>query len=207
MRPPTYTELRDQLDARSYRFFTGAWNPNVMGIRNANREAGQWDDLLLLAYEDDRGEGHVHAYAGTTDPGLPWLTGKGAKPHRQGTAILVPQQSRGCWGVGPSYLHAGRYPCFKQVAPMAFVRDNDRDTVLDIEELIAAGKVEHGVRGFNGHRASAHTAVPNVGLYSAACQVWRRPGDFLHALDFVTWASQWYGDRVTYTLLDQWLEA
>lgn len=203
---PTYRQIRTRLDAMGYRFFTGAWNPNVMGIRCKARTAGQWDDLMVLAYEDDRGQGQVHLYPGTTDPGLPWLQGKGVTPHPQGTAILTPQQARGCWEVGPTQLHRNRYPCFKQVGPLEFVRDGDRDALLDIEQLIAEGKVEQGVRGFNGHRASAHAAVSSVGLYSAACQVWRMPGDFLHALDFVTWAAQWYGSRVTYTLLDQWLE-
>lgn len=205
MRAPTYTELRDHVSRLGHRFFTGAWNPNLMGIRNASRDAGQWDDLLLLAYEDDRGAGHVHAYQGTTDPGLPWLTGEGANPHPQGTAILVPQQARGCWAFGPNYLHRGSYPALCQVAPMQFVRDSNRDGILDVDALIQAGRVESGVRGFNGHRASAHRAVPNVGLYSAGCQVWRRPGDFLHVLDFLNWSSQWYGDRATYTLMDQWL--
>lgn len=206
MRPPTYAQLRDQLDQLGHRFFTGSWNPNVLGVRARTRQAGAWDDLLLLAYEDDHGRGVVHPYQGTTDPGLPWLTGQGATPHPAGTAILVPQQARSCWAVGPTWLHRGLYPAFVQVAPMSFVRDANLDGVVDVDQLVADGKVESGVRGFNGHRASAHQAVPSVGLYSAACQVWRLPGDFLHALDFVTWASQWYGDRVTYTLMDQWLE-
>lgn len=207
MQPPTYAQLRDELDRLGYRFFRGAWNPNVLGIRNRSRQAGSWDDLLLLVYEDDQGQGVVHAYPGTTDPGLPWLTGHGATPHPRGTLILLPQQARGCWAVGPDQvgITAHRYPCFRQVGPLRFVRDANLDDILDVEALIAAGRVESGIRGIDGHRASAHRQVPSVGLYSAGCQVWQDPGDFLHALDFVTWASQWYGDRVTYTLLDQWL--
>lgn len=200
---PTPMQLIDQMGELGHRVFTGAWNPNLIGIRNRNREADEWDDLLCLLYQDDRGIWQLHPYQGTTDPGLAWL--RGDEGHPAGTAIVIPGQYRGCWQFGPTCLHRGKYPAFLQVREMDFVRDANRDQILDIEALVAAGKTERGLRGFNGHRASAHSAVSSVGWYSAGCQVWRLAGDFCHVLDFCNWSAQWYGNHISYTLLDQWM--
>lgn len=200
MNPPTFTQYRDQLTRMGHLFFTGAFNPNLAGIRSPIRRAGNWDDMLILAYEDDYGRGHLHAYPATTDPSDIWL--KSDKSHKDGTAIVMPDQHIGCWQIGG--LHNGKYPAFRQVAPMRFVRDANKDDILDIEALIAAGKIQSGIRGFNGHRASMLGPVPSVGLYSAGCQVWRLTVDFDHALGFCLWTVPTWGSRVSYTLLDEW---
>lgn len=203
LQAPSYDALRAHVLGLGHRFFEGPWNPNLIGIRSKERRAGLWDDLLLLAYTDDDGAQVVSAHEGTTDPSDVWLQSE--KRHRDGTLIVVPGQYRGCWGVGPQYLHRNTYPCFKQVAPIAFVRDDNADDILDIEALIARGMEQRDVVGINGHRGSAHRAVPSVGLYSAGCQVWRHPSEFLQVLDFVQWTATRYGNRATYTLLDEWL--
>jgi len=203
MKLPTFREYRDQLEALGHTFFSGPWNPNIGGIRCRERVAGRWDDMMLLAYEDDRGHGQLFAFQGTTDPSAHWLTS--TKAHKDGTAIVLADQHRGCWQFGPRQLHNGRYPAFKQRAPMSFVRDANRDSILDIEALIVEGKVLSGIRGFNGHRASASMAVPLVGLYSAGCQVWRIKPHFDHVLDFANWTAPLYGNVVSYTLMDEWL--
>jgi len=203
-RPPTFAEWRDHLAELEHRFFAGAWNPNLGGIRNASRQAGGWDDWMILAYEDDRGHGLLHAYPGSTDPSRTWLQTE--KRNAAGTAILIPQQARGCWAVGPKYkgISAHKYLCFKQVGAIRYVRDDNGDGILDIEQLIAEGKVRDDIRGFDGHRASSVRAVPTVGLYGAGCQVWRLLQDFEHARSFTYWAAQYHGHRVSYTLVDDW---
>lgn len=200
---PTYTQLRDRMEALGHVWFTGAYNPNLIGVRSRSRVAGAFDDDLVLAYEDSGGRGRLFVYQGTTDPSETWLQ----KPMRgDGTAALVAAQNRGCWQVGPDMkgITAHRYRCFKQVRPMAYVRDNNRDGVLDIEAEVAAGRVHYGIIGADGHRASSTGFTSRVGLYGACCQVWAGEVDFTHALSFVTWTAARYGSRVSYTLLDAW---
>jgi hypothetical protein len=201
MRSPTYTELRDRVGEMGHRFFTGTHNPNIIGVRNRSRQAGAWDDLLILAYEDQDGHGVLRPCQGTTDPGVPYL-------ETQRVPIVVPGQHRSCWSVGPEYLHRGAYPCFKHNGnPITCVWDDDLDDQLDIESAIAAGKTFPGVKGINGHRAHADEEVSTVGRYSSACQVWLRKNAYREVLGFVTATIPVWGYRVTYTLLDQWIDA
>lgn len=191
-RYPSAQEIVQEMLRRGHRVFQGAYNLNIVGLRSGKRRAGEWDDAVGMVYQDEEGRWQADLFQGTTDPGSYYLE----KPiNIKGTAILVPGQYRSVYTFG---LHKRRYEALVQRQPMRFWRDDDRDSLLDMD-----GEIEEAVIGCNLHRASAHWAVPEIYRYSAACQVVRDPRDFAALMDLAHYsAGIGYGDRFSYTLLD-----
>ncbi|MCA9552933.1 MAG: hypothetical protein KC933_23055 [Myxococcales bacterium] len=194
---PTAPQLIAHMGSLGYRVFEGVLNLNIVGLRGPNRVAGAWDDRIGVLYQvrgtaPDALEWRLELYEATTDPGRHYLN----EPMRPvGTAVLVPGQYRGVYEFG---LHRGRYEALVQRQPMRFWRDGDCDDFLDLE-----GPEEEAIIGCNLHRAAAHALVPDVGRYSAACQVVRDPAHFAALMDLCHHsADQGYGDRFSYTLMD-----
>jgi hypothetical protein len=178
-------------EATGYRLFRGELNLNIFGIRTG-LSAGSWDDWIGLLYER-HGAWQLQLYRGTTDPSDEWLI-KG-NDSRGGTAILKAGQYRSCWQLG---THKG-YRALQQTGPkpMTVIRDGDKDSELDFD-----GAEDTGWFGINLHRGSAHRAVPEIGLYSAGCQVIQDPTQFEELMDTVASSCELYGKTVSYTLFN-----
>lgn len=187
----TPDDLVRAYDAAGYRLFRGELNLNIFGIRTG-LDAGSWDDWIGLLYEKN-GAWQLELYRGTTDPSDEWLL-KG-NDSRGGTAILKAGQYRSCWQLG---THKG-YRALQQSGPkpMTVIRDGDKDTELDFD-----GVEQTGWFGINLHRGSAHQAVPEIGLYSAGCQVIQDPDEFEQLMNVVAASCDRYGTTVSYTLFD-----
>lgn len=198
--------------------FTAPGDPTIVGVRARTRAADAWDDVLAVLWHDPAGQLQGHLAQGTTDPGRPGLL---APRHAAGTAIVLPGQHRGCWGVGPDYrgISAHPYPCFRQVGSIEYIRDNDRDGELDIpstgdvrdaaefqvvlEAIRQTQAVGMDLRGIDGHHAAAKSLALAVGPWSLACQVWRAISDWEAAYDIVSRAIPAHGHVHSYCLLDE----
>lgn len=187
------TLVQSLYSRRGYRFFeNAAFDLNLFGIR---RVAGVnlFNDILGCAYRPEVGAPLlVELWKGTTDPGSYYLRQPEA---RGGTAIVVPAQYRGLWGLGK---HRGKDPAYVQVGPVTVFRDGDRDDELDMDP----GSKHTGLFGINGHHAGEDSQ--RVDRWSAGCQVWARRKDHDRALELgrrqvelhPTWTT------FTYTLFD-----
>lgn len=188
--------------------FENELSVNIVGLRSPERKAGQFDDRIVTFWKEDGALRCIDA-AATTDPGLRWLH----KPGRSGgTAIMVPGQYRGAYCLGK---HRGKYDALVQRGPGAppkFVRDPDCDGVLDIEELIAAGRTQQVCIGLNIHASTSNpfgstvdrteTKGDAVGPWSAGCQVFARTEDYREWWEVIQKSANIYGPNFTYTLLD-----
>jgi hypothetical protein len=147
---------------------------NIVGVRNSSKRSDKWDDYIVaFRWMNKKFEGY--AFEGTTDAGAYYLL----NPMRAaGTAILVPDvqvldhyrlQDNG---------HNG-YRAYRQIKPFPYIRDNNRDTLLNFELFEDKSKWITNERiGSNLHRASSNIIVNAIGKYSAGCQVIRKPKDF-----------------------------
>lgn len=173
----------------------GDYHLNLFGIRNPNRKANRFDDILGCAYTVN-GQWRVHYWPGTTDPGSTYL----AKPlNSVGTAVLVAGQYLDTWRLDK---HQGRYEALCQRGVVRVYRDGNRDAVLDLRAETIEGGSGFGI---NIHRASETGTTAEVGPWSAGCQVHATVAGFD---DMMALARQQVAVRgistFSYTLLDQW---
>lgn len=167
-----YEEIKKKYLDNNYVFRTGLYEINVFGIRSVNSQSNQFDDIIGVAWKGKKGT-YCLTGAATTDPGKYYLQNP---MNKNGTIIMVPGQYLNCYHIG---LHAGKYDCFKQVGPMGYVRDNNKDTVLDFKlyRYPDLKKIHYfeGINGTNLHRASEWKIIQLVERYSAGCQVVQDP--------------------------------
>lgn len=185
-------------------FTEGLLNLNIVGYRSKSRQANRFDDRLEVTYRDvvdNRPTWVTKTWAITTDPGLTYLL----HPSRTaGCAILLPGQYRGSHVIG---MHRRHYAALVQDRPMRFVRDSNRNSIVDLDdpELVAG----EGVLGINIHAADdnpfdAHDPTRvEVGPWSAGCQVFRSSVGYRAFWGLVVRASHVWGKRFTYTLIEE----
>ena len=198
---PSYSDIVRAYRLKGYRFFKdGLYNVNIMGIRSKVSESNQFDDYIVIAYLDENGE-NVRVYPATTDPGKYFLQNPLVAA---GTLILVSGQYKGAYKVG---LHgrsrSNPYKALEQIRPMKYVRDNNRDSIVDISLI---DKPENHIVGnfkTNIHRAHQTVFQKWVGRYSAGCQVIQRSEDFDEFMGIVELSRIKYGNSFTYTLFNE----
>jgi len=177
--------------------YSRPYNLNIVGNRSASRQAGAFDDRLWVFWPADEINDNAICFKNfTTDPGEPWLINP-AMP--QGTAILKAGQYRGAYAID---LHAGRYEALCQrLGKVTVWRDNDKDRELDIEPSRTVEQA--GYFGINIHRAASEGLTTRVGMYSAGCQVFGNANDFKMFMQIVRNAAEVWGNKFTYTLLEE----
>lgn len=190
MTAPSYQQLRAAIERAGHAFFDrGDYNLNLVGIRAASRDAGAFDDLLVVAFRQ-RGQEMLLGFGCTTDPGRGYL----ADPvNAAGTAILKPGQYRGMWQIG---LHRSRYSALVQRGPCTVWRDANRDARLD-----DGPAEETGYFGINLHHARPKGETESPDDWSAGCQVLRDADEFRLVMALAELAAARHGNSFTYTLM------
>jgi len=184
--------LKQVLLAKGYRVFSRPFELNIIGIRADSNLPNAFDDLICLFYSDGT-RWQLFQYPATTDPGMYYLT----RPvNGSGTAILKPGQYANAYGIG---LHRGLYTALVQISPVTVIRDFNKNDKLDF----AGGKEQTGLFGINIHRAEQNGTAKYVAAYSAGCQVFANGTDFNAFMNQCRRHQQLYGNKFTYTLLQQ----
>lgn len=198
----SFEQIRAVLDKKKYTFYTtGLYNLNIVGIRAANSQSDKFDDVMNVIYRADDNRFKHHRFECTTDPGKHWLTNP---MNIMGCAIMIPGQYKGAYKVG---LHKG-YRALEQKAPMWYVRDNNKNMVLDFS--LYATVEDRKKNAFwdilktNIHKASVMADLLHVGMYSAGCQVLRKANDFSTMMTLADkQIANGNGNSFTYTLLEE----
>ena len=189
----TIESLIKAIENKGYVLFSnGDYNLNLIGVRTADDTANTFNDWFCVLYKVD-GQWQLNIYRCTTDPGLYYRLNP---MNVSGTAILKPAQHRGCWRVG---LHRGRYKALVQYESMTVYRDDNKDNKLDTDP----DKESHGMFGINCHRAREYGVSKLVDKWSAGCQVLASGDDFDELMKLVEKSDHIYGDKFTYTLLEE----
>lgn len=184
--------LKQCLLQKGYRVFTRPYELNVVGIRSGSNIPNAFDDSINVFYNDGT-NWHFNNYPATTDPGMQYLK----QPiNNAGTAILKQGQYYNCYAIG---LHRGLYSALVQQAAVTVIRDFNKDGRLDFY----SGKEETGMFGINVHRAQQTGVTKYVAGHSAGCQVFANISDFNALMVLCSQHKKLYGNRFTYTLLNQ----
>jgi len=181
---------------KNYAWFeegTKNYNLNLFGIRTDDPAVDVFNDWLGLAWKF-KGEWHIRAYPGTTDPGAHWLQNL---LNPSGCAILVPGQYKGVYGLR---LHRGIYEAMCQTwGPVRVFRDGNKDNELDFD----SSTIMTGDYGINIHHASSGGITQKVGRFSAGCQVFQDSRDFDYCREIWRKSRANYGNKFTYTLFEE----
>jgi len=171
------------------------YNLNIIGVRSSAHDATKFDDLMVVIYRDDDKEWTVNSYEITTDPGPNILR----KPiNKKGTAILVPDQYRGTWKIGPH--GKTRYTALTQrLGKVKVFRDNDKDRNLEMEE----SSIDEGYFGINIHKHGSSYEREFVRGASAGCQVFKNTKDFNEFMELCHVSADIFENSFTYTLLEE----
>lgn len=180
---------------KGYKFFEDKdYNINIVGVRNDSGKADTFDDNINIVYKID-GKWIVDVYPATTEPGVNILKRPIVKG---GTAILVPGQYRSAYKID---THGGkrRYKAVCQrSAKVKIWRDDNRDRNPDY-----TGPIHEGMYGINIHRQWGADDREYTGGVSAGCQVFQSSADFYEFMETCQISADDWGNKFTYTLLDE----
>jgi hypothetical protein len=190
--------IQTLFNKKGYKFFTGEFNTNLIGIRMNDQKLNKFSDLFLLIYMDHSNKWHVERATGTTVPG-DYYHYNYHNPN--GLGIIVPDQYRGAFKSG---LHRGR-PALIQNTTFKVFRDTNKDGKIDKVNIMDAPPSS----GFNFHNAVS-TKFPNkiymenIGKFSEGCQVLANRVKYQMFLDIIEYSMNlWNSNSSTYTLLEE----
>jgi len=181
-----------------FSFFEGIklFNLNIWGIRSLDLETDKYNDLIGVSWIYGNKVSH-HVFNGTTDTGLYYLNNP---MNSKGTAIVVHnKQYRGVYALGRHGIGtAGEHEALRQVKPMDYWRDNNRDNYRDIE----TGQIYTEIAYTNLHsRPPGATMLATIGKTSAGCQVIASPSEFHNTfIPIIKEAIKYWGNSFSYTL-------
>jgi len=185
------------MDKKAYATFDGnkKYNLNIIGVRSESHDSTKFDDLMVVIHRNKDLDWEVKSYELTTDPGPSILR----KPiNEKGTAILVPDQYRSTWKIGPH--GKTRYTALIQrLGKVKVYRDNDRDKKLEMDEAT----IDEGYFGINIHKHSSSYEREYVKGSSAGCQVFKITSDFYEFLELCQKSASLFKNSFTYTLLEE----
>lgn len=193
MKPVTLDQVRLAFEAKGYEFFENEdYNLNLFGIRSKDLHSNEFNDLICVAFKV-AGVWQLLQFDATTDPGL---THRLKPINDKGVGFLVEGQHRGAYQLGK---HKGRYTALIQNKALKCYRDNDHDALLEADE----SQIDEGWHGANIHRASEHRKSKQVDGWSAMCQVIADPWEYDILIAICEKAAEIWGNRFTYTLLNE----
>lgn len=195
----TYNEIELALKKLNYNFFKGELNLNFIWERTSDIATNKFTDLLHIAYQEN-GVNKVLSIPATTKPGLKGsllepVTVEGIK----GTAVIQsPQQCLGAWQFRDTLLEFSHYPYFRQVKPINYWRDFDKDLMID--------RVQPQLKrifGTHWHRMSQNNTYGsgNINNWSLGCMGAAEP-EFKKILPLVRKSVKKWGNVFTGTILE-----
>lgn len=179
---------------KAFPLLEGVMEMNIFGIRNSDNLSNKFDDRVGVLYKDINGDWVVKGYEATTDPGE---YARENPMNSDGTAIIVPGFHPRCYKVG---LHHG-HEAMEQIAPMVYVRDANKNKVLDFLYKTVGWKMFKQTGKTNIHFAGKDSML--VDKWSYGCQVFKRLAEFLEFMKVIK-SSIAYGHKnvFDYTLFE-----
>ena len=189
-------DFKKLFEKKGYTYFEkGNYNMNIIGVRSNqnNKVTNKYDDCLVLIYNTETGWKR-QIYNITTEPGHSSMK---APSNAKGTAILAPGQYREAYKIDK---HNGKYDALCQRNKVVKVyRDNNHDEVYDYKPET----IDTGMFGINIHRSNETWTRSTVDGYSAGCQVFNDPKEFISFMVLVKKSAAIFGNNFTYTLINE----
>jgi hypothetical protein len=171
MNKPTSQQIVNAFLSKGYLLKSKPYEMNIIGIRNSDSQSNSFDDFVGILFKDQLGNWMSHLYRATTDPGIYYRQNP---INVEGTIIMVATQHLNCYKIG---RHTN-YKAVEQIAPMLYIRDNDKNGILDFFKKLLTSKTVKQLSKTNIHRANPNKESIQVDKWSAGCQVIASPTEF-----------------------------
>lgn len=194
----TYKEIKKAVEGKKYVFFKGNLDLNMIWERTSDNITNHFTDFLHVVYLDNGFE-KVLSIPATTMAGI-----KGAFDSPKtvagytGTAVIKEGQYIKAWQFRDTFDEFLKYPYFRQVGPIDYFRDGNKDLKVDhVQEQ------QDKVFGTHWHRMSKINAVGNleVNNWSEGC-FGAMENDFEKIFPIVRASVKLYGDLFTGTIIN-----
>lgn len=199
----TYQEIKQLLSDKGYKFYSDKMNLNFIWERTSDLITNKFTDALHVAYVDENEMPVVIAIPATTKPGIKGsidspITYEGIT----GTAVIVPGQYGGTWEFRDTDKEFSNYPYFRQVKPIDYWRDGNRDLVVDHIQ-----QQDGKVFGTHWHRMSQNGTYGSglVNNWSMGCMGAPEP-EFKKILEIVRKSIPLHGKYFTGTVIENFNE-
>lgn len=197
----TYEEIKKHVLSLGYKWFSNPYSLNFIWERTSYMATNVFDDWLYICYTNEKGEGCVERLPATTKPGL---KGSLLEPVLvngiRGTAIIECGQYLSAWKFLDTYNGFTSYPYFRQIGPINYWRDGNKDKVIDkVQRQLAK------IFGTHWHRMSNNGTYGSgqVNNWSLGCMGSPEP-EWVKILPLVRRSVKMYGDKFTGTIVDKW---
>lgn len=170
------TNILDQYRIKKYNLKTNPYEMNIFAIRTIDNQANTFNDYVGLIFRDEKNNWQLRLWSATTDAGLFYRL---HPDNVNGTAIIVPGQYEGVYKVG---LHKG-YEAMEQIGNIKYIRDNNKNAVLDWIYNVVGAKYEIAINKTNIHHAGENST--QVDNWSAGCIVFSKITEFLSFMGLV----------------------
>lgn len=190
MLKPSIKQIKEIMVSKGYTVYTKPYVLNIVGIRSALPVDNSFNDCIAVFYVNDKKQEFIEYFPCTTTPGQYWLR---HPMNKDGCAIICEGQYIDAYTVGK---HRG-YTALEQIAPVEFVRDNNRNVVLDYN----SAKRTKGVIQANIHRANETDTSTLVDKWSAGCQVISK--GYTRFITRCILSKVHCNNRFTYTLINE----
>lgn len=162
----------------------------ILGVQSQEDTYNKFDDKFYIF----KGKKFIKVVYGTTNAGTTGLMNY-EKYNKYGVLVVKTDEwYHGLWKFG---YHRGRMPALKQVRPIKYFRDWNKNR--KIEEI---GKLYSGIKGINFHTVLYQKNLSFIrkliGGWSVGCQVVNNVREYYKVLDLVKDQSQ-----VTYCLIKE----
>lgn len=149
----------------------------ILGVQSQEDSYNVFDDKFYIF----KGTQFVKVVSGTTNAGTTGLMNY-EKYSKDG--VLVVKTNEWYYGLWKFGYHNGRMPALKQIRPIKYFRDWNKNK--KVEEI---GKIYSGMRGINFHTVLYEKTLSFVrrfiGGWSVGCQVVNNVGDYYKILELV----------------------
>lgn len=156
---------------------------NIFAIRTKDAEANTFNDHVGLLFKDEKGGTQLRIWNSTTDAGMYYRLNP---INVDGTAVICPGQYPNCYKVG---RHKD-YEAIEQVGKMKYIRDNNRNKILDWVYNAVGAKFVWAINKTNIHHAGVDSKL--VDKWSAGCIVFGKLADFTTFMSLIKCSTEQY---------------
>jgi len=196
----TYSQIKTAVESLGFKWFKSPLSINYVWERTNFVATNKMTDFLHVCWLDENNKENILSIPGTTKPGLVGsllspVTVRGVT----GTAVIrSPQQVLGGWEFRDTDKEFSHYPYFRQVAPVDYWRDGDKDKEID-----KVNPEEDKINGTHWHIMSKIDTYGsgNVNNWSLGCSGAAEP-EFEKILPITRLSCKKYGNKVTGTYIE-----
>lgn len=194
----TYDSVKKTVLSKNYKWFEGEMNLNFVWERTSDNITNLFTDFLHIAYTQNK-INKILSLPATTKPGLRGsidspITYEGIT----GTAIIIPGQYLSAWEFHDTNTEFSQYPYFRQVKPINYWRDGDKDLIVDHVQ-----QQNNKIFNTHWHRMSNNSTYGSgeVNNWSLGCMGCPEP-IWYAVLPLVRESVKLYGKTFTGTILE-----